>query len=186
MNDQLDGRRIVILPSSAGGLRGPARTIALTAEARCLADAIVARLDRIDLFDDGGRLVLIAGGGLHNVNAEILREILRANFATKHIVNAATGLEVTFRPVEVSELVIRTLLTAPPQDGGLGGRVPLAMPEPREMAAVPEAEPPQVPSNPIEDAAGKAALAKHAGAGGERTRGEIEKGQQRLAQLRNG
>jgi hypothetical protein len=183
-DDQLDGRRIVILPSSGDGRPGPARTIAITAEARCLADAIVGALDRIDMFDDGGgRLVLVAGGGLHPVNGVVLREILRANFATKHIVNAATGLEVAFRPVEVSELVIRTLLTAPPRDGGLIGRVPMVQMEaPRQVAE----EVAVMVANPIEDAAGKAALAKHAGAGGERTRQEMEKGEQRLAQLLNG
>jgi hypothetical protein len=185
-DDQLDGRKIVIPPGSADGLRGPARSIALTAEAKALADAVVGALGRIDIFDDNGRIVFLAQGRLHPVNGVVLREIIRANFATKHLVTTGTGLSVEYRPVEVSELVIRMLLTAAPQDGGLIGRVPLAMPEPREMAAVPEAEPPQVPSNPIEDAAGKAALAKHAGAGGERTRGEIEQGQRRLAQLRNG
>jgi hypothetical protein len=48
-----------------------------------------------------------------------LREIIRTNFATKHIINIATGVGIEFRPVEVSELVVRTLLTAPPRDGGL-------------------------------------------------------------------
>jgi hypothetical protein len=118
------------------------------------------------------------------VNAEVLREILRTNFATKHLVAAGAGLSVEYRPIEVSELVIRTLLTAPVQDGGLLGRVPpVQMEAPRQVV---EEAAPVVPSNPVEHAAGKAALAKHAGAGGERTRGEIERGQQRLAQLRSG
>jgi hypothetical protein len=183
MNEELGARSVVILPGSGDGLRGPARTIAITAEAKAIADAIAGALDRIDIFEDGGRLVLLAGGGLHNVNAEVLRAILRANFATKHLVTAGGGLSVEYRPVEVSELVVRTLLTAPPRDGGLLGRVPMAQMEaPRQV----EEAAPVVPSNPIEDAAGKAALARHAGAGGERTRGEIERGQQRLAQLRNG
>jgi hypothetical protein len=55
-NDDLAGRTVVILSGSADGLRGPARTLAITAEARAIADAIVARLDRIDIFDDAGRL----------------------------------------------------------------------------------------------------------------------------------
>ena len=84
-DDQLKGRTIVNLPGSGDGLRGPARTIAVTAQARTLADAIVARLDRIDLFELDGALVLLAGGELRNVNGEILREIIRTNFVTKHM-----------------------------------------------------------------------------------------------------
>jgi hypothetical protein len=49
MNDNLGGRKVVIMPGSADGLRGPARTIAITNEARCLADAIAGALDRIHL-----------------------------------------------------------------------------------------------------------------------------------------
>jgi hypothetical protein len=82
----------------------------------------VARLDRIDLFDDNGQIVFLAQGGLHNVTGEVLRAIIRAHFASKHIVNVATGLGIEFRPVEPSELVVRTLLTAPPRDGGLIGK----------------------------------------------------------------
>jgi hypothetical protein len=149
---------------------------------KALADAIVARLDRIDLFDDGGQLVLIAGGRLHNVNGEVLREILRPNFATKHLVTAGAGLSVEYRPVEVSELVMRTLLTAPPQDGGLIGRVPLVtMEAPRQVTAVEETA---AVTNPAEHAAGQAALMKHAGAGGQRLREELEAGRQALARFR--
>jgi hypothetical protein len=179
-DDQLDGRKIVILPGSADGLRGPARTIALTAEARCLADAIVARLDRIDMFELNGALVLLAGNELHGVNREVLREVVRANFATKHLVTAGAGLSVEFRPVEVSELVVRTLLTAPPQDGGLIGRVPAVMMEaPRQTAA----EEVAMPSDPLEAARGAQVLARHAAAGDERTPQEIERGRQRAAEF---
>jgi hypothetical protein len=101
-DDQLNGRVIVNLPSGgpstgSGGLRGPARSIALTAEARAFADAIVGRLDRIDMFELDGALVLLAGGDLHNVNGQVLREIIRANFVSKGIVNAGTGLGVEYR-----------------------------------------------------------------------------------------
>jgi hypothetical protein len=181
-NDQLNGRTIVNLPSSAGDLRGPARTIALTAEARALADAIVSALDRIHLFELDGALVLLAGRELHGVNGQVLREVLRANFATKHIVVTGAGLGVEYRPVEVSELVVRTLLTAPPQQGGLVERVPAAaMEAPRQVleeVAVGEG---------VEFEAGQRALARHAGeASGERTQQEIERGQQRVKELRNG
>jgi hypothetical protein len=184
MNDDLAGRIVLILPASADGLRGQQRTTAVANEARVLADAIVARLDVIDLFDDG-QLILVAGGGLHHVNAEILREIIRTNFVSKCIVNTGTGLAIKYRPVEVSELVVRTLLTAPPHQGGLVGRVPPVMMEaPRQLAEPAEVV---VPSNPVEHEAGQRALARHAGgASGERTRQEIERGKQRLAQLRNG
>jgi hypothetical protein len=194
MNDQLRGRTVVIMPGSADGLRGSARTSAITAEARCLADAIVARLDVIDLFELDGRLTLVAGGEPHNVNAEILREIIRANFASKHIVNARSpdqvrgGLAVEYRPVEVSEPVVRVLLTAAVRDGRLIGRVPMAaMEAPRQLAEPAEVAEPAVISNPVEHAAGQRALARHAGgASGERTRLEVERGQQRLKELRNG
>jgi hypothetical protein len=173
----LGGRKALILPSAADGLRGPARTIAITAEARVLADAIVARLDRIDLFEEG----LLVDGGLRNLNGELLRKVLRDNFATKHLVQRGSRLEVEHRPVETSELVIRTLLTAPPQDGGLTGRLgrlPKVQLEPPRQTAVQE---PQVISNPIEHEAGQRALRRHADLGNERLREEIEAGQQALA-----
>jgi hypothetical protein len=183
MNDELGGRTVVILPGCADGLRGPAKTLAITGEARTIADAIVGRLDRIDIFEANGQLVFLAQGGLHNVNAEVLREIIRTNFVSKCIVNAGTGLSKEYRPVEVGELVVRTLLTAPPRDGGLIGRVPMAaMEAPRQ--AVEEAA--VVHSNPIEHAAGQRALAKHSGgASGERTQQEIARGRQRLAELQD-
>jgi hypothetical protein len=99
---------------------------------------------------------------LHNVNGVVLREIIRANFATKHLVMAGAGLSVEYRPVEVGELTVRVLLTAPPADGGLVGRV--------------------VPSNPIEHEAGRKALARHADVGGARLKEEIAAGQRRLDQ----
>jgi hypothetical protein len=180
---ELDGRTILNLPGSADGLRGPARTTAITAEARALSDAIVARLDRIDLFEDEGRLKLLVNGEWQIVTGEVLRGIIRANCARKCLVTAGGRLGVEFRPVEPGELVVRTMLTAPPRDGGLIGRAPPAVMEPprqlmEEVAAA-------VPSNPIEDAAGKRALAKYADAGSERTRQEIEQGKRRLAQFQN-
>jgi hypothetical protein len=181
MNDQLDGRAIVILPSSADGLRGPARTIAITAEARGLSDAIVARLDRIDLFEDEGRLKLLVNGGWQIVTGEVLRGIIRGNCAHKCLVTTATGLAVELRPVEPSELVIRTMLTAPPRDGGLLGRVPAAVIEPPRAQEVAAAAVP--PMEGIEFEAGQRALAKHAERGKEQLRQEIEAGQRQLAKL---
>jgi hypothetical protein len=182
VNEELSGRTIVVnLPSSAGDLRGPARTIAITAEARALADAIVSALDRIHLFELDGALVLLAGGELHAVSGVVLREIVRANFVSKCLVNAGTGLGVEYRPVEVGELTVRTMLTAPPQQGGLVGRVPAAaMEAPRQVmeeVAVGEG---------VEFEAGQRALARHAQQGDERLKEEIERGRQRLTELRNG
>jgi hypothetical protein len=69
---------------------------------------------------------------------------------------------------------------------GLSGRLPVVRME--DMAPrgpqVETAEAAAVVTNPVEHAAGQAALAKHAGAGGERTRQEIARGQQRSAELR--
>ena len=181
MGEELNNRTVVNLPGNMHARPGPARSIALTAEANALADAIVGALDRIHLWELDGALVLLAGGDLHNVNAEVLREIVRANFVSKHIVMAGAGLGIEYRPVEVGELVVRTLLTAPVRDGGLVGRVPqAAMEAPRQSTEPVEAA---VISNPIEDKAGKRALMKHAGAGGERTRQEIARGQQRSAEF---
>jgi hypothetical protein len=70
------------------------------------------------------------------VNGAVLREIIRANCVRKCLVTTATGLKIEFRPVEAGELTIRTLLTAPPRDGGLLGRVPVAQVEaPRQEVA---------------------------------------------------
>jgi hypothetical protein len=180
---ELDGRTIINLPGSADGLRGPARTIAITNEARALSDAIVARLDRIDLFEDEGRLKLLINGGWQIVTGAMLRQVIGANCIRKCLVAGPAGLAVELRPVEPGELVVRTMLTAPPNEGGLLGRVPQAVLEQgRREPATPETA--VLPSNPIEDAAGKKALARYADAEGERTRREIEKGQQRLAEFR--
>jgi hypothetical protein len=188
MNEELQGRTVVILPGSGDDLRGSARTSAITAQARCLADAIVARLDCIDIFDDGGQLVLVAGGAPHNVNGQMLRKVLRENFVTKHLVMAGAGLGIEYRPVEVGELTIRNLLTAPPNQGGLLGRVPpLEIKDLRQEAAPvePQATSP-FPEIQAELESGAQQNARHAGgASGERTRLEVERGQQRLKELRN-
>jgi hypothetical protein len=73
---------------------------------------IVGALDRIDLFELNGQLVLLVNSELRNLNNELLRTLLRENFASKHLVTAGAGLGVEFRP----------MLTAPPTDGGLLGR----------------------------------------------------------------
>jgi hypothetical protein len=184
--NELDGRTVVILPGSGDDLRGPARTIALTAEARWLADAIVGALDKIDLFEIDGALVLLADGGLTNVNGDLLRAIIRANFVGKCLVTTGTVLGVEFHPIEVSELVVWTLLTASPNEGGLLGRVPPVQVEAPRQSAEPAESPGQVvrsPETEIEIASGQKAAVKHAVAGGERLKLEVEQGQRRSAQF---
>jgi hypothetical protein len=82
--------------------------------------------------------------------------------------------------VEVGELVIRGLLTAPVRDGGLIGRVPqAAMEAPRQ--AVEEVA--VMVTNPVEHEAGQQALMKHA-AGNARLQEELQAGRQALAKYR--
>jgi hypothetical protein len=94
---ELDGRTIINLPGSADGLRGPARTLAINAEARCLSDAIVGRLDRIDLFEDEGRLKLLVNGEWQIVTGAMLRQAIGANCVRKCLVAGPTGLAVELR-----------------------------------------------------------------------------------------
>jgi hypothetical protein len=185
---EFDGRTVINLPGGTDGLRGPARTIAITAEARTLADAIVARLDRIDMFEDEGRLKMLINGGWQIVTSEVLRGIIRANCARKHLIAGPTGLAVELRPVEPGELVVRTMLTAPPNEGGLLGRVPGAVLEQGRQVMEEVAAAAAVvlsPETEVEIAAGQRTSARYGGVEGERTRQEIKRGEQRLAELQN-
>jgi hypothetical protein len=178
-NDELAGRTIVILPGSAGAPRGPARTIAVTAEARVLADAIAGALDRIDLFEVNGGLVLLIDDELAPVSNEIMRKVLRENFVTKQLRIAAGGaVEKAYTPVEASEGVIRQMLTAPPKEGGLLGRLPQV----QVTAAPQEVAEPQVllPDDHPEVVAGRRAAARHAGMG---TQQEMEAGRAAAAKF---
>jgi hypothetical protein len=118
---------------------------------------------------------------LNNVGGELLRKVLRENFVSKCLVTTGAGLEIAYRPVEVSELVIRTLLTAPVRDGGLVGRIPQVVMEPPRQVS--EETAPAVIWNQVEYEAGQRALARHA-PGSERLREEIEAGQRALAKYR--
>jgi hypothetical protein len=141
-DDQLNGRRVVILPGSADGLRGQARTTATTAEAKVLSAAL-AGMDEVHLFEVDGRTMLLAGGGFHIVNAEVLQEIIRTNLVQKGVRNAGTAAapvyEVELRPVEANALTLRIMLTEPAEKGGLAGRLPVvALEELRPQGAAPQ------------------------------------------------
>jgi hypothetical protein len=141
MNDQLNDRTVVILPGSADGLRGPARSIALTAEARVFSAALAGMTERLHLFEADGRIMLLAEGGFHVVNGEILTEIIHANLVRKGVRNAGTAAspvyEIAYTGVEANALTLRIMLTEPPEKGGLAGRLPVVALEelqPRRMA----------------------------------------------------
>jgi hypothetical protein len=183
MNDELDGRKVL---NSAFDFtaprRGPTEVYALNSAMPVLADAIA---EAADLYEFDGRIVVLADGEPRIVTPAVLAEAIRANLVRKSLRNVGDAWERAFVPVEVGEMVLRLLLQD--ERHGLLGRLPIvrsgdAIPrgpqvETAEAAVVPLLE-------GVEFEAGRAALAKHAGAGGERTRGEIERGQQRLAQFR--
>jgi hypothetical protein len=178
-NDELAGRTVVILPGGADALRGPARTIAVTAQAQVLANAVVNALDRIDLFEIDGGLVLLVDGDLRPVSNEILREVIRENFVTKQLRIAADGaVEKSYAPVEPAETAIRQMLTAPVKEGGLIGRLPpVQVTTAPQVAAEPQAG---LPDDHPETIAGRRALARHAGIG---THQEIEAGRAAAAKF---
>jgi hypothetical protein len=162
MADEKMSNTVVILPGSPDGLRGSARTLAATAEAKVLAGAIAGRLDRIDLFEMDGGFVLLAAGELRPVGGEALRGIIRSNFVTKNLrIGAGGTVEKVFVPVEPSEGAIRQLLTAPVREGGLQGLLP-----PVIMAAPRQHEPQQpvnlLPETRREVEQGRAVSARHA------------------------
>jgi hypothetical protein len=192
-NENRNGRRVIVMPTvSSDRLRGSSRDIALKNEAVVLRDAIVGALDVLDLFDEGGRVVLVANGELQMVNADYLRTILESLFATKAVVRkiGVTGRfehVVELKPIQPSELAVRALLTKEPKDGGLAGLLPVLQIETQGFATAPvaPAEKPPIETNPVEHAAGRAAVARHA-ASAERTRLEIARGAEVVERHRQG
>jgi hypothetical protein len=136
-------RTVVILPGTADGLRGPARSIALTAEAKVLSDALVGMTERLHLFEADGRTMLLAGGGFHIVSGEVLQEVIRANLVRKGVRNAGTAeapiYEIAYTPVEANAMAVRIMLTEPAEKGGLAGRLPVvALEELQPQGAAPQ------------------------------------------------
>jgi hypothetical protein len=157
-----------------------------------LADAIIDSLDVLDLFDMDSQPVLIANGDLRVVNSELLRWICQESFCTKQavqkiMVTGAVGYVIEHRPVQPSEMAIRTMLTKGPKEGGLIGRLPpLKIEESRHEAAPPTAEPTPVldERGQLEYAAGQRALARFANPEA-RTQLEMARGAEVLAKYQN-
>jgi hypothetical protein len=140
-NDGLDGRKVLILPPAADGLRGPHRTAAVQAQALYLSDAIAGALDRIPIFEHDGQPVLLVDGALRTVTNEVLRWTLEGYFATPHLVERGGRLELEYRGVQPNELVTRAMLTAEPKQGGLLGKLPrLEIERPQQAMAAPVVE----------------------------------------------
>jgi hypothetical protein len=136
-----NGKRVLVMPRSADSLRGQQRDAAVKNEALVLQDAILGSLDILDLFDDSGRVVLVANGELQAVNSEHLRMIIEELFVTKHVVRKGLRHEVEYQPVRPNEMAVRALLRAEPRDGGLIGRLPRLEVEQPQVQAPPEPAP---------------------------------------------
>jgi hypothetical protein len=118
-----------------------------------------------------------------------LREIVAANLVVEGLRIAAgsdrsaSALELEYRPIEASEVVIRTMLTASMEKGGLSGRLPLTAPRQAAVAAQsPDGDPVIRGDNP-EFAAGARRVAHFAALASQGRRLENEKGAQRVAEF---
>jgi hypothetical protein len=138
-DDELAGRTIV---RSNADFTTPIRGCYAnhTALAGVLSEALAN--SSADLFNHDGRIMLLAKSALYPVNAEILHTLIQANLVIKglRIVGSAEAPihEKEYRPVAASDIVVRTMLTAPVEKGGLAGRLPVAALEevaPQETAA---------------------------------------------------
>jgi hypothetical protein len=138
-----------------------------------LADCIL-RAARIFMMD--GQLVWITDGKRVPVVRTAVIELCRRFVVTEHPVNRAGKWIVERQPVVPDELMVRNLIRE-----SLPKRAPVVQP----VVERPQEEPPvMLPDDHPEIVAGRRELARHREQGSERTRGEIERGQQRLAQLR--
>src|SRR4051812_10697352 len=92
-----------------------------------LADCIAG--SNADIFDDQGCLIWIDGGKRVPVTPEVLREICRQHVVTKHPQESEDGWDIEYRPYELDEITLRTLITARTwEDGGLIWRLPRTPP----------------------------------------------------------
>ena len=166
-NNELAGRRVLMMPKNPDGLRGQQRDTATKVEALALQKAIIDSLDILHLFDEGERPVLVAGGEVRNIGSEQLRWIISETFVTKHVVRKLPGLkcEVEHRPVYPSEMAVRALLTKEPNEGGLRGKLPVLEVETQGFTAPAAPEPPAalgLPDDPPEILAGRRTAARYA------------------------
>jgi hypothetical protein len=136
-----------------------------------LADCIL-RAAKIFWMD--GQSTWITDGKRVPVFRDTVVELCRRFVVTEHPVERDGKWIVERRPFVPTELMVRNLIRE-----SLPRRAPVvqaeAQPKPQEE--------PRVPSNPIEAARGAQVAARYAEPGGERTRQEIERGQQRSAQF---
>jgi hypothetical protein len=148
----------------------------------------VAVAEAVDFFESDGRIV---DSKLRPVNVEVLAEEIRRKVVRKSLKNTGTReepkLERVFRPIAVSQIVLRMLLTH--EKYGLLGRLPVVTAadlqpqtetQPQEEAP---AEQVVLPETQREIEAGKKAAARYAEPS-ERTRQEIEAGQKAAARYR--
>jgi hypothetical protein len=164
-NENRDVRRIITnMSRSAPDLRGQQRDSATKVEALALREAICEALDVLNLFEDNGRVVLIAKGELQAVNAEYLRVILESLFVTKAVVRKLPGLKYEVElAINPSEAAVRALLRADQRDGGLSGKLPRLVIE-QPQVAVEENPPaaPVLPNDHPEALAGRRTVARYA------------------------
>jgi hypothetical protein len=143
--------------------------------------AALAESPSVHLFDDDGRIALFVAGGLHIVDAALLREIIRANLVTEGLRVVDSVVELEYRPIEASEVVVRTMLTS--EKHGLTGKLPLAAlrrGSGRQAAAAVE-EPP-VPQG-VEFERGRQRAAHFARLASQGPRLEAERGAARAAEF---
>jgi hypothetical protein len=99
----------------------------------CLADCIAG--SKADLFNDGGRIILLGAAERVEVNGtDLLSKIIMKVVVTKHPVNRADKWEVEYRPYQPDDKTLRALLTAKTlEEGGLVWRLPKVPSEPQKL-----------------------------------------------------
>jgi hypothetical protein len=91
-NDELNGRAAVNLHQGALPQSGPKKTLALTAEARVLAEALVSIPGRVNLFEHAGQVVhLDDDGRLRAATEGSLAAIIRENVVTTSLRDIGDG-----------------------------------------------------------------------------------------------
>jgi hypothetical protein len=177
-NDELGNRKIFNSAFNyAAHYHGPTQVYWLNQAMPALAAAVA---EAVDFFEFEGR---IADSELCPVNVEALAAEIRRKVVRKGLRNVGTReeqkLERAFRPIELSQIVLRMLLTH--EKYGLLGRLPvvtLADLQPQAEAQPQEEAPTEqviLPETQRELEAGRRASARFAEPS-ERTRQEMERG----------
>jgi hypothetical protein len=138
--------------------------------------ACILRAAKIFMMDD--RLVWITDGKRVPVFRDVVIELCRRFVVTEMPVERDGKWIVERRPFVPDELMVRNLIRE-----SLPKRAPIVQPE---AAPIPAEPPVTLPDDHPDLVAGRRALARYAGgASGERTRQEIERGQQRLKEFQD-